>query len=256
MILAAVGALAVLKADGLRVTRLRLRHEVGRIFQNFRADCLQHVSRGPLAVTAHHNPLSVERANRVVRKVGQHHLTLVDIPEPVGRKAFQQRPFAKVMSDDVSRQREQAPVISQLGSDPVHDRDRALADAMHEAGNAEQRIAPEGNRVEPLVRDAAVDDLHLFQTGNSFQKNRIVEHQKISSLNKRNAHPARQKAMLGINRTSGTGRKQHDGRFRHPGQRTQHFQNIGRGIGDRVDGGLLKRLRNDTRQRPPVLDHI
>ena len=88
MILAAVGALAVLETDCFRIAGLWLRHEVGCIFQDFRTDCLQHISRGTLAVTAHHDPLSIQRANRVVRKVGQHHLALVDIPEPVGRQAF------------------------------------------------------------------------------------------------------------------------------------------------------------------------
>ena len=55
------------------------------------------------------------------------------------------------MPDDISREGEKAPVIGQLGSNPVDHSHRAFPDAMHETGNPEKGIATEGNRIEPLV---------------------------------------------------------------------------------------------------------
>jgi hypothetical protein len=137
VILPADRGLAILKTHGVRIAVLRLRDEMGGVLKDFRADLRELFRRGPEAVAAHQDPFPVERADGVVFQISQHHLALVDVPEPVGRKAFQDCALAEVMPDDGACEREEAAVIGELGADRVDDRDRALADAVDQAGNAE-----------------------------------------------------------------------------------------------------------------------
>ncbi len=85
---------------------------------------------------------------------------------------------------------------------------------MHQPRHAEIGVAAEDHRVQPLVGDTRVNDLHFLQAGNGFEIDRIVQHQQVAALHERDTHAAREEAVLGVHRAAGAGGEEYDGGIR------------------------------------------
>ncbi len=114
----------------------------------------------------------------------------------------------------------------------------------------------EDHRIEPLVGDAVVDDLHLFQTGNGLEIDGVIQHEQVAALHERDAHAPGEKAVFGIHRAAGAGGKQHHGRVGIVGKRAEQFENVHRRLRNGVNGKILETLWDHPGQSAPVLDHV
>ena len=164
--------------------------------------------------------------------------------------------LTEVVADDPGGERQQGAVVGELRADGVHHRDALLADAVHKPRNSDHRVAAERHRVEPAIREARVNHIHLVEAGDGFEIDLVVEDEEVAALHERNAHAAPEEAVLGVGGTARAGCEQDDHRIGLSGVGTQHFHNARGDIGDRVDAGIVERLRNHAGEGAPVLDHV
>src|SRR5580704_5375673 len=73
----------------------------------------------------------------------KHHLSLVQISQPVGLHRWQNWRFPEVEADDRIGKMHQATVIGELRSDAVHDRYRALSNTVDQTRNPEMTFSLE-----------------------------------------------------------------------------------------------------------------
>ena len=256
MILSASPAVTVLKRNGLRIACLRLRYELRRVFENLITGGFELFVAGQIAVAAEDDPLAIEVADREVFQIVENHLTLVDIAQPEGGKGGQKRALGEVVADDLGREGEERAVVGELRADGIHDRDALFSDAMNEARHADHRVAAECHGVEPAVGEAGVDDIHLAQAGDGFQVDLVIENKEVAALHEGDAHAAAEEAVLRVSGTERAGSEEHDHRVGVVRMRAEHFHDSGRDIRDRVDAGVLERLRNHAGEGAAVLHHV
>ncbi len=101
---------------------------------------------------------------------------------------------------------------------------------MDQPRHAKQRITAKNHRIQPLVGNPIVNHLDVFKTRYGFQINGIVQDEQISALHQRNAHSAREKAMLGVDGAAGPGGKQHDGGIRMVRKGPEQFKDVHRRV--------------------------
>ncbi len=76
-----------------------------------------------------------------------------------GRHIFQDRLFAKIEADDLRHVGVDRLVVGDAGADCIGQRHIARIIGAHEAGDAERGVGAEGERIEEVVVDAAIDDV-------------------------------------------------------------------------------------------------
>ena len=256
VVLAAAAAFALLERDGFRIAGLRLRDEPRGVGGNPRAGRFDFFLRGEPPVAAEDNLLAVKDADGEIFEVGEDHVALVGVAEPIGGQRRQQRALAEVVADDLLRERQQGAVVGELGTDAVDDGHAFFADAMHEPRHAEDGIAAENHGVEPAVRKARVDDIDLVQAGDGFEVDLVVEDEEVAALHERDAHAAAEEAVLRIRGAERPGREEDDHGVRLRREGAQHFDDARGRVGNRVDAGVVERLGDDAREGAAVLHHV
>src|SRR5262249_39709850 len=113
---------------------------------------------------------------------------------------------AEVVTNDARGEAEQAPIVSELTAEAVHERDGSHPQAVNQTWHPNLRCAVERKRIEITLRDTRQDCVDTLQACNRLEIDPIVEHEHVAPLHQRNSHPSREKSVLRIKRAGWTGR--------------------------------------------------
>ncbi len=176
----------------------------------------------------------------------------------VGRDLRQQRRFAEVVRDELGQERVHRLVVGDARARRVGQRHVALAIDVHEAGHADEAVAPECQRVDEVVVDPAVDDVHLLPAPRRAHEDLVVLDDQVVPLDEEHAHLAGQEGVLEV------------GGVRHARREDDHDRVLGPlrcGVEQRVEeevrvvldgphrvGG--EELGEDAAQDVAVLEHV
>ena len=119
--------------------------------------------------------------------------------------------FAQVVFDDFRDVGVDGFIVGDTGAEGVGEHDVAGAVGVEEAGGAERRIGPEGERVEKIVIHAAVNHIYALQAGGGPHEDEVVVDHQIAALDKFDTHLAGQVRVFEIGGVIDAGRQQNDG---------------------------------------------
>ncbi len=182
---------------------------------------------------------------------------LVDVAQ-VRFDVVQEGIFAEIVLDDVRNKSVDGFVIGHAGAERVGQRNVAGAVGIEQAGAAENGVGPEGERVDKVIVDAAINHVDAAQAaGRSHVANVVVDHQ-IATLDQLDAHLTSQVRVLEIGGVEDTGREQHDVGFGAAlrGKRAQRAQQHLGVVLDRAHVVPAEELRKDALHHAPVGEHV
>jgi hypothetical protein len=81
---------------------------------------------------------------------------------------------------------------------------------VEQAGRAQGRIPPEGQRVDEVVVDAAIDDVDPAQAGGRAHEHMVVMDDQVATFDQRHTHQSRKVGVLIIGRIVDARRQDHD----------------------------------------------
>ena len=137
----------------------------------------------------------------------------------MGLDVGEQRLLAQVVADHVGHVGVDALVVGDAGAGRVGDGDVAEPVGVEEAGGAELRIGAEGQGVDEVVVDAAVDHVHLLQArGRAHVDEAVVDHE-VAALHQLHAHLLGEEHVLVEGGVVDAGSEQDDAGVRDAGRR-------------------------------------
>ena len=136
----------------------------------------------------------------------------VGLLEPVRLDVREHRLLAEVVLDHVGHVRVERLVVADAVADRVRDRHVARARRVHDAGTAEHRVAPEVQRVEVVVVDAAVDDVDALQPLGRAHRDDVVVAHEVAALDQLDAHLPGEERVLEVRGVVDAGREHDDTR--------------------------------------------
>ena len=110
----------------------------------------------------------------------------------------QDRLFGQIKADHFGDIRIDRLVVRHTGADRVGERHASGAICGKQSGHTEHRVFAERQRVQKIVVDATIDDMHALRTLGRAHENRVVLNEKIDSLDQLDAHLLGQKRMLEV----------------------------------------------------------
>ena len=93
----------------------------------------------------------------------EHIAEILALPAAIGRHVLEDRLLAEIEADHRGHVGIDRLVVGDAGADRVRERDIAGAIGVEEAGRAEDRIRPEGQGIDEIVVDPAIDDIDALQ---------------------------------------------------------------------------------------------
>ncbi len=144
------------------------------------------------------------------------------------------------------------------GADGVGQRDVAGAIGVEQSGDAEVRIAPERQRIEEVVVDAAIDHVDAPQAGRRAHVDDVVVDEEVAAFDERDAHLAREERVLEIRGVADAGR-QHDERRIGDVRRRQRAQRREQRLSvlrDRTDLIAIEQARHHALGHLAVGEHV
>jgi hypothetical protein len=106
-------------------------------------------------------------------------------------------------------------VVGDAGADGVGQRHVAGAVGVEQARHAEHGILAEGQRIEEVVVDAAVDHVHPARALGGAHEDRVVAHEEVVALDQFDAHLLGEEGVLEIGAVELARRQHHDVRIAH-----------------------------------------
>lgn len=197
---------------------------------------------------------AVDRLDDQLVEAVHHLLAGVRVTEAPGVDVLEDRLLREVVADQVGDIGVDELVVGYAVADRVGERHLAAARGVDQAGAAEQRVTAEVHRVEELVVDAAVDDVHRLEAVGGAHHDPAATALQVASLDELDAHRARQQGVLEVGAVVDA-RRQHDdrrvgdaGRGRGP-QRGEESLRVAR---DRPDPVVREGLRQRCGDRAAV----
>ncbi len=123
---------------------------------------------------------------------------LVGVGAVVGRHIFQQRFFAEIEFDDLRHERIDCLVVGDAGAGRVDQRHIARAIGVEHPRDAQHRIRFEGEGVEIIVVDPAIDHVDPPRSHRGPRVDLAVLDEQILSLAELGAHLVGEEAVLEI----------------------------------------------------------
>jgi hypothetical protein len=126
-------------------------------------------------------------------------------------------------------------------------------------GGAEQRLTPEDERVEEVVVDPAVDDVHELQAASRAHVDDVLVADEVAPLHELDPHLAREKRVLVVGGVVDAGREEDDGQVfprRGGGNRVEHGEELLRVMVDARHAVTLEQMGEGALHRRPVLEHV
>ena len=118
--------------------------------------------------------------------------------EQVGGNVVEDRLLAQVEADHLGNVVIDRLVVGDPGPDRVGDRHRPRPIGADEAGNAEQRVRAELERIDVVIVEAAVDRMHALQAGGGAHVADGVAHDQVGRLDELDAHLTRDERVLEV----------------------------------------------------------
>ena len=174
-----------------------------------------------------------------------------------GRHVLQDRFLAEIEFHDLGHVGVDRLVVGNAGPDRVGECDVAGGIGRHQPGHAERRIRAEGQGVEEVVIDAAVDDVDPAPTSGRAHVDGGVVDEEIGALDEVDAHGFREEGVLEEGRVVHAWGEQHDGRI--VGSRRDGPQDVEQVLGvalDRTHAIVGEDLRPHALQHPTILDEV
>ena len=104
-----------------------------------------------------------------------------------GRHVLQDRLFAEIEFHDLGHVGVDRLVVGDAGADRVGERDVAGGIGRHQPGHAERRIRAEGEGIEEVVVDAAINDIDALQALGGAHEHLIVLDDEVAALDQLDA---------------------------------------------------------------------
>ena len=163
---------------------------------------------------------------------------VVGVAQQVGRDVGEDRLLAEVEADHLRHERVDRLVVGHPGADGVGERDAAGAVGLEQARHAQHRVGPEGERVEEVVVDAAVDHVHALRPLGGAHEDGAVLDEEVLPLDQLDAHLLGEEGVLEVGAVEVAGREQHDHRVLDVAGRdlAQRLEQQVRVVVDRADG--------------------
>ena len=102
--------------------------------------------------------------------------------------------------------------LDQAAAQRVGHRHVARAHRLHQAGHAEERVAPQLQRIAEVVVEPAEDHVHRLQAAQQLEEDAVVAHRQVAALDQRVAEVAGQVGVLEIGLVVRPRREQDDAR--------------------------------------------
>ena len=136
----------------------------------------------------------------------------------------------QVVADHVGHERIDALVVGDAGADAVGQRDVAGAVGVDQARHAEHAVGPEGQRVEEIVVDAAIDHVHPLQAARGAHVDAVLIDDQVAALDQLDAHALGEEGVLEVGRVVDAGAQQHHASDRPAARRDvlEHVEQGGR----------------------------
>ena len=135
------------------------------------------------------------------------------IGQQVRLDVLQQRLLVEVEADHLGDVVVDRLVVGDARAEGVGERDRAGAVGAHEAGDAEQRVRAELERVDEVVVEAAVDGVDALQAVGRAHVDDVVAHDEVRCLDELDAHLPREEGVLEVGRVQRARRPDDDRRL-------------------------------------------
>ena len=147
-------------------------------------------------------------------------------------------------------------VIRHPGADGIGQHHAAGAVDREQARHADEGVRVEGEGVQEVVVDAAIDDIHPFQpSGGAHQHLTILDHQ-IRALHQLHPHLLGEEAVLEVGAVEAPRGHHHHAGVVHRAALAQGLQQQGRVALHRRDGLVVKQLREEAHHHLAVLQHV
>ena len=176
-----------------------------------------------------------------------------------GRHVFQQRLFAEIEFHDRRHEAVHRLVVGDAGADGVGERHVAGGIGRHQARHAEDRVGAEGEGVDEIVVNAAIDDVDALRPLRRAHIDDLVLDEEIAAFDQFDAELVGEERMFVIGGVEHARRQQHDGRFlrrRQRRDRLERGEQLVRIIFDRRNAVAREQFRKQPHHDFAVLQHI
>ncbi len=196
------------------------------------------------------NTSSARRRQRVLAHAGVHQVHRLDV--------VQDRVLAQVVADHGRHVGVDELVVRHAVAHPVGDRDPSRPRRVDHTGAADQRLGAELQRVEVVVVDAPVDDVHRHLALGRAQEDVGAMAHEVPALHQVHTHQAGQERVLVEGGVVHARRQHHDRRVLHRCRRgpPQRADEVGRVVGHHLNGLAPEQLGQHPRHGGPVGQHI
>ena len=200
----------------------------------------------------------VDRLDDQLVEVLQDVAALPVLPADVRRHVGQHHVFAQIVGDHLRHVGVYGLVVRHPGAGSVGQRHAPGLVHLHEAGHAEAGVGPEGLRIQKIVVDAPVDDVHRLEALGGAHHDDIVHHRQVAALDELHAHLLRQEGVLEIGRVVHAGGEHHHRGIVHPRRRQglQHVQQAAGIVVHRAHLRHLEHLREGALEHLAVFQHV
>ena len=191
----------------------------------------------------------------IVEHVGE----ILGLAAAPGRHVLQDRFFAEIEFHDLGHVGVDRLVVGDAGADRVGQRDVAGRIGRHQPGHAERGIRAEGEGIEEVVVDPAVDHVDALQALGGAHEHLIVLDDEVAALDQLDAELVGEERVLVIGGIVDAGRHQRHrrlgrgGQRRHRAQRRQQFVRI---LFHRRDAVAGEQVRKQPHHDFAVFQHV
>ena len=126
------------------------------------------------------------------------------------------RDLQLLVQQELAQSRQERGIGGRFGqarTEGVGDGDLARAHRLHQAGNAQHRIAAQFERIAEVIVLAAHDNVDGKQPAQGFQKHAVIAHGEVAAFDQRVAEVSRQEGVFEISLVIRTRRQQHNARI-------------------------------------------
>ena len=187
---------------------------------------------------------------------------LVGVARQIGRHIAEDRLLPQVIADDGRHIVVDDFVVGHAGADRVGQGDVAGAHSAEEARDAEDAVRAEGEGVEELIVDPAVDHVDRLAPPRGPQVDAVVDDEEVAPLDQLDPHLLGQEGVLEVGRVVDARREEHDGRTalaargRARGEAAQVLDQLAGVMVDRADAQLREPVGEDARHRRAVGEDV
>ena len=212
-------------------------------------------------VGTHENAVATRSGHRFEHQlvqVGEHVGQLVGLLQPVGLYVGKDRRFAQVVGDHVGNVGVGELVVGHPVTDGIGQGDVPRPSGVEDARAAHHRVRPKVERVEELVVDPPIHNIHPTLTFGRAHVDHVFAAGEVAALHQLDPHLTGQKGMLEIRRVKHPRRKHDHRRTPGMGRRScsQCFEQIGGIAADGAHGMTAEQFRKHPGHHATVFDHV